>query len=265
MFTRLEVLVYTKTMSLIKTPAQIENIRASGRILGAVLRKLREVAREGVSLLELDAFAKREIIEMGGKPAFLGYRPYGAKTAYPATLCTSVNDVIVHGKPTKYVLKSGDIVKLDLGVNFNGGITDAAVTVAIGKASKEALDLIKVTENALKEAIKVMTPKNTLGDIGYAIERTVSAKNFHIVDGLTGHGVGTEIHEDPTVYNFGKPGSGMRLKEGMVLAIEPMTSLTTSKIVQLRDDSYATADGSYSAHFEHTVLITNKGAEVLTL
>lgn len=250
---------------MIKTAAQIENIRQSGKILGAVLRKLREVAREGVSLLELDVFAKREIIAMGGKPAFLGYRPYGAKTAYPATLCTSVNDIIVHGRPTKYVLKSGDVVKLDLGVVFNGGITDAAITVAIGKVPKEVLELIKVTENALREAIKFATPKHTLGDIGYAVERTVSAKKFHIVDGLTGHGVGNEIHEDPTVYNFGNPGKGMKLKDGMVLAIEPMTSLTTSKIIQLKDDSFATADGSMSAHFEHTVLVSNGGGEVLTV
>lgn len=249
---------------MIKTPEQIKNIRESGKILGAVLRKLRNVALEGISLLELDDFAKREIIALGGKPAFLGYRPYGAKKAYPATLCTSVNDVIVHGIPTKYRLKIGDVVKLDLGVIYNKGITDAAITVPIGSVPKEISSLIETTQRALKEAIKFATTKHTLGDIGYEIERTVSAKNFHIVDGLTGHGVGTEIHEEPTVYNFGKPGGGMKLKEGMVLAIEPMTSPTTSKIVQLRDDSFATADGSMSAHFEHTVLITGGKPEILT-
>ncbi len=251
-------------MALIKTEKQIANIRESGKILGLVLRKLRNVTKVGVSLLDLDKFARELIVEQGGEPAFLGYRPYGAKTAYPATLCTSVNDVIVHGRPTSYVLKSGDVVKLDLGVVYKGGITDAAITVAVGKVDKEAQDLIKVTENSLREAIKFCSPKHTLGDIGYAIEKTVSAKNFLIVEGLTGHGVGEEIHEDPSVYNYGHKGSGMKLQPGMVLAIEPMTAIGTSKIIQLRDDSFATADQSMSAHFEHTVLITEKGCEVLT-
>lgn len=250
--------------SLIKTAAQIENIRASGKILGKVLRVLKNSAREGVSLLDLDKLAREEIIKMEAKPAFLGYRPYGAKKAYPATLCTSVNDVIVHGTPSKYVLKSGDIVKLDLGVVYNGGITDAAVTVPIGQVEKKTLELIKATEHALREAIRFCSPKHTLGDVGYAIEKTVSAKNFLIIEGLTGHGVGNEIHEDPVVYNYGNIGKGMKLKPGMVLAIEPMTAIGSSKIVQMKDDSYATSDGSMSAHFEHTVLITEEGCEVLT-
>lgn len=249
---------------LIKSLSEIVKIRKSGKILAAALRRLREIAKEGVSLSELDALAKAFIIEHGGRPAFLGYRPYGAKSAYPATLCTSLNDVIVHGRPTQYRLKSGDVIKLDLGVNFEGGITDAALTLPIGKVDKKVLDLIRTTENALREAIKVARAGRTLGDVGHAIERTVSAKNFHIADGLTGHGVGIELHEDPSVYNFGEPGKGIKLQEGMVLAIEPMTSLSTSKIVQLRDDSFATADGSISAHFEHTVLITDGAAEILT-
>lgn len=250
--------------NLIKTENQIEKIRESGKILGFVLRKLRDIAKVGVNVLDLDKFAHDTIIEMGGKPAFLGYRPYGAKSAYPATLCASLNDVIVHGIPRDYKLSSGDIIKLDLGVNFEGGITDAAITVAIGSVDKKILSLINTTEKALDSAIRYASPRHTLGDIGYVIEKTVSSKGFKIVDGLTGHGVGTEIHEDPVVYNFGKEGSGMKLKPGMVLAIEPMTSPTTSKIKQLRDDSYATADGSPSAHFEHTVLITKDGCEVLT-
>lgn len=250
--------------SMIKTPSQIENIRESGKILGSVLRKLRNVTKEGVSLLELDKFARELIIEKGGKPAFLGYRPYGAKAPYPATLCTSVNDVVVHGRPTKYKLKSGDVVKLDLGVVYNGGITDAAITMAIGHVDKKVHTLLNATEEALREAIRFAKPTHTLGDVGYAIEKTVSNKNFLIIEGLTGHGVGTEIHEDPVVYNYGRPGGGAKLKPGMVLAIEPMTAIGSSQIIQLKDDSFATSDGSISAHFEHTILITDGDAEILT-
>lgn len=250
--------------SIIKSKEQIELIRESGRILGTVLRKLKTEAVVGVTLNELDKFAHDLILKMGGKPVFLGYRPYGARVPYPKTLCASVNDVIVHGVPNDYALKSGDVLKLDLGVNYKGGISDSAITVPIGKVSKEVLLLIKTTRDALNDAIRVATPKHTLGDIGHAVERALSAKNFKVVDGLTGHGVGIELHEDPVVYNYGNPGTGMELKPGMVLAIEPMSSLTTSKIVQWKDDSYATADGSLSAHFEHTVLITEGKAEVLT-
>ena len=248
----------------IKTASQIANIRQSGKILGAVLRRLKNETREGVSLKQLDRLAKELIIQLGGKPAFLGYRPHGAKSAYPATLCASVNDVIVHGIPTDYKLKSGDVLKLDLGVTYKGGITDSAVTVPIGSVPKDVLELIKTTEKALREAIKFCSPKHTLGDIGHVIERVVSGKNFFIIENLTGHGVGNELHEEPTVYNYGNPGSGIKLKEGMVLAIEPMTSIGTSQIIQLKDDSYATADGSISVQFEHTVLITKNGGEVLT-
>jgi len=251
-------------MSLIKTKAQIELVRESGKILAAVLRKLKTVASVGVSLNELDKLAHDLILDYGGKPAFLGYRPYGARVPYPKTLCASVNDVIVHGVPSNYELKSGDILKLDLGVDYHGGISDSAITVPIGKVSKEALALIKTTHEALNEAIRFATPKHTLGDIGHAVERALNTRNFKVVDGLTGHGVGIELHEDPVIYNYGEPGSGMKLRAGMVLAIEPMSSLSTSQIKQLKDDSYATADGSLSAHFEHTVLITEGKPEVLT-
>src|SRR5688572_30288624 len=182
--------------SIIKSEKQIELIRESGRILGTVLRKLKTVAEAGITLNELDKLAHDLILKMGGKPVFLGYRPYGARVPYPKTLCASVNDVIVHGVPSDYELKSGDVLKLDLGVNYKGGISDSAITVPIGKVSKEALALIKATRDALNEAIRAATSKNTLGDIGFAVERTLSAKKFHVVDGLTGHGVGIELHED---------------------------------------------------------------------
>lgn len=248
----------------IKSPQLIEKVRRSGEISGSVLKKLRAAAKPGVTLLELDSLAYKLIKEAKAKPAFLGYHPYGAKVAYPATICASVNDVIVHGVPTHYKLKDGDVLKIDLGVNWQGGISDSAVTVAIGRSSSEIERLIKTTEMALYEGIKAARGGKTLGDIGHAIEKTVAKARFRIVEGLTGHGVGEELHEDPSVENTGKPGTGLRLEPGMILALEPMTALGTSKIVQLDDDSYATEDGSVSAHFEHTILITDGEAEVLT-
>jgi len=251
-------------LSLIKTESQIEKIRESGKILGSVLRELKNVAKVGVTLLELDKIAYDLIKAKGGKPAFLGYKPDGAIKKFPYTLCASVNDTIVHGLPSAYKLVSGDVLKLDLGVDWQGGITDAAVTVPIGKVGKDTLSLIKVTREALIEAIRVVKDGHTLGDIGYAITRTVERSNFKVVEGLTGHGVGNKVHEDPIIYNYGEPGKGELLRAGMVIAIEPMTSISTKKIVQLPDDSFVTADGSLSAHFEHTMLVTLKGAEVLT-
>jgi len=251
-------------MPLIKKSVQIEKIRQSGKILGFVLRKLKEEAKEGVSLLELDKFAHDLIIEHDGKPAFLGYRPDGAKSPFPYTLCASINEVIVHGQPSAYKLKSGDVLKLDLGVNWQGGITDAAFTMPIGKVPKDLLRLIKVTKDSLTEAIRVVKAGHTVGDIGFAVERLVTANRVKIIEGLTGHGVGDELHEEPVIYNYGRPGTGMALKSGMVIAIEPMTSLTTTKAVQSKDDSFVTSDGSCSAHFEHTVLVTEKSGEILT-
>ncbi|OGY60157.1 MAG: type I methionyl aminopeptidase [Candidatus Colwellbacteria bacterium RIFCSPLOWO2_01_FULL_48_10] len=247
-----------------KALEQIGKIRHSGKILSKTMKMLKAAALPGVSLLELDRLAYKLIKEAGAKPAFLGYRPYGAKMAYPATICASVNNVIVHGVPSKYFLEDGDILKIDLGVNWRGGISDSAVTVPIGRISTKEEELIKATEMALFEGIKAACAGNTLGDIGNAIEKTINKKGFSIVDGLTGHGVGNELHEDPVVYNTGKPKMGMVLEAGMILALEPMTSLGTSSIVQLADDSYATADGSISAHFEHTILIREGEAEILT-
>jgi methionyl aminopeptidase len=249
---------------LVKTPEEIARIRESARILGATLRKLSVSAREGVSLLELDKIASEFIKESGGRPVFLGYRPYGAKEKYPFSLCASVNNIIVHGRPSAYVLKSGDVVKLDLGVDWRGGISDSAITVPVGKVDKKSLELIKVTKLALREGIRAVKPGHTVGDIGHAVERAVSAAGFKVIDGLTGHGVGNELHEDPIIFNRGKAGTGELLKEGMVLAIEPMTAIGTSTAIQLKDDSFATADGSIAAHFEHTVLVTKRGAEILS-
>jgi methionyl aminopeptidase len=249
---------------LVKTPAEIEKIKTSAKILAGIMRRLKQEARPGVKLIDLDALTRQLLRQAEAKPAFLGYRSEGARFAFPYALCTSVNEVVVHGRPSDYILKSGDLLKLDLGVDWQGGISDAAVTLPIGKISKEAELLIKITFRALREAIRYANPGNTVGDIGYAIEKTITAGGGKIIEELTGHGVGRDIHEPPIIYNFGRPGSGLVLKEGMVLAIEPMASLTTSQVIQLKDDSFATADGSLSAHFEHTILITRKGAQILT-
>lgn len=249
---------------LIKTPEEIERIRRSGKILAEVLRRLRTEVRPGVQLMELERLTRNLLDLAGGTPTFLGYRSEGAREPYPFALCTSVNETVVHGRPSNYALKSGDVLKLDLGVNWEGGITDAAVTVPVGKTSEESNKLIRATKNALTEALRAVRAGNTLGDIGFAIQHVVERNGVKILEGLTGHGVGLEIHEDPIIYNFGRPGTGMKLKEGMILAIEPMTSLTSGKAVQMADDSFVTADGSISAHFEHTVLVTKKGVEVLT-
>lgn len=251
-------------MRLIKTPEEIERIRQSGKILARVLRRLKNEVKVGIRLADLDILAREIIEEAEATPAFLGYRSEGARYPFPYAICTSVNEVIVHGRPSDYKLQSGDILKIDLGLNWQGGFTDAAVTIPIGKVEKDAQKLIKATKRALEEAIRAIKPGKTVGDIGFAVHRTVTASGFKVIEGLTGHGVGLEVHEDPVIYNFGKPATGMKVKEGMVLAIEPMTSLSTAKVVQLTDDSFVTADKSISAHFEHTVLVTKKGTEILT-
>ncbi len=250
--------------NLIKTPKQIEKIRVSGKILAEVLRLLSLEVKAGVSTIYLDELARELIEERGGEPAFLGYHPDGAAYPFPYTLCTSINNVIVHGRPSDRKLKEGDILKLDLGVDWNGGITDAAITVPVGRISENAKRLLKLTKLSLDMGIKKAIAGNTLGDIGHAIETVIVDGGANVIDGLTGHGVGIELHEDPVVFNFGEPGEGIKLKEGMVLALEPMTSFSTDEITQLADDSFATKDGSISAHFEHTILIKKTSAEILT-
>src|SRR3989344_2798686 len=222
-------------MRYVKTPEEIRKIRQSAKILADVLRELEKMAKPGVNLLELEDFASVSIEQHGGKPAFLGYKPKGARKPYRYALCTSINDVVVHGTPRSYTLKSGDILSLDLGVNWQGGISDAARTVGIGTISKKDQRLIDITRNALGKGIAQAKPGNTVGDIGHAIEETIKRGGAKVIDGLTGHGTGIELHEEPTVYNFGEPGEGELLREGMVLAIEPMSCFTTKSIKQLSD------------------------------
>lgn len=251
-------------MITLKTPAEIEAMREGGKRLAAILETLKKETKAGIMTNYLDTLGSELIRESGGRPAFLGYRPSGSSKPYPATICVSVNDVVVHGMPSLYVIKEGDIVKLDLGLMYEGLYVDAAVSVAVGEIPKEARVLLQKTEEALYTAIKEARLRNTLGDIGFAVSEVVHMTPFSIVKSLTGHGIGRELHEDPYVFNEGRRGQGMRLEEGMVLAIEPMVAIGSGEVKQLSDDSFVTADGSLTAHFEHTVAITKQGPEILT-
>ncbi|MEI6660087.1 MAG: type I methionyl aminopeptidase [bacterium] len=251
---------------IIKTLEQIESLREGGRILAEVLAKVAKRAAPGVSTFELDQYAYKLIKEAGGEPAFLNYCPEGVDIPYPASLCTSVNSEIVHGIPKKdVILKEGDVVSLDLGVKYKGLYTDHAVTVGVGQISRASRELLNDTNEALLVGIEAARGGATVGDIGHAIEQFV-ARRYGIVRELSGHGVGVKIHEDPYVPNFGKPGKGQKLIPGMVIAIEPMLNIGRADIDQ-DDDGYTirTSDGSRSAHFEHTILITEGDAEILTI
>jgi len=256
---------------IIKTPEEIEIIREGCKNLAIVLHKVKEKVAPGVSTKDLDIYAEKIIRELGDTPAFLNYRPEGASTPFPATLCVSVNDEVVHGIPSgDRVLKEGDIVSLDLGTKHKGLFTDMALTVPVGEVSEKNLKLMQTTEKALQVGIDAAIAGNKVGDIGYAIEKFVrsqeGAQRYGIVEVLAGHGVGKHIHEDPFIPNFGKKGTGAKLVPGMIIAIEPMLNLGTKNVTIDDDDwTFRTADRKNSAHFEHTILITESGPEILTL
>jgi methionyl aminopeptidase len=249
---------------LIKSKEEIEIIREGGQLMHKILRDIGSRAVPGVSTWELDRYAEEQILKVGGKPAFKGVG--GPENPYPATLCTSINDEVVHGIPSKHViLEDGDIIGLDIGMQYKGLFTDTAITVAVGKISPIVQKLLDVTEKSLKAAIAVAKVGNTIGDIGFATQQVIENAGFNVVRDLVGHGVGYEVHEDPMVPGYGKKGKGEPLLEGMVLAIEPMV-VTGSYRLFMDDDLWTirTADGGLSAHFEHTVAITAKGASILT-
>lgn len=253
-------------MIIIKTESEIARLRKGGKVIADILRKVAKKVKPGITTGELNDYAHDLITKAGHKPAFLNYQPKGQDYPYPASLITSVNAEVVHGIPGKKVLKEGDIIALDLGLNYEGVILDHAITVPVGGITtpKDKL-LIAVTEEALYKGIEAIKPGATTGDIGYAIESYVKPYKLGIVRVLSGHGVGREIHEDPYVPNFGRPGKGAKLEPGMVIAIEPMLTRGSEEVVTMRDGyTLKTADNSRSAHFEHTVLITEKGAEILT-
>lgn len=252
-------------MIIIKTQSEIERLRKGGPILARILHEVALAVVPGVTTKSLDDLAAKLIHEAGCKAAFLNYQPDGADRPYPASLITSVNDEVVHGIPGDRVLVEGDTIALDLGLNYEGVFLDHAITVPVGTIDAKAKELLSITKSALLEGIAAIVSGATVGDIGYAIEQYVKPHKLGIVRDLSGHGVGREIHEDPYVPNYGKKGKGAKLVPGMVIAIEPMLTRGSEEVI-LMNDGYTlkTADGSRSAHFEHTVLITEDGAEVLT-
>ena len=244
-----------------KSQSEIDKMRRSGHIVRQVLDELRNLVAPGVSTMDLEKLAERRITESGAKPAFKGY--YG----YPCVLCTSINDEIVHGIPSaKRVLKTGDIVSIDCGVVLDGYYGDAAITVAVGDSvSSERKRLMEVTEQSLYKAIEQVKIGNTISDIGGAVQEFVEAHGFSVVREFVGHGIGTKLHEEPQVPNFRSRGADMRLREGMVLAIEPMVNSGGPEARVLEDKWTAvTLDGSCSAHFEHCVAVTRNGPLILT-
>jgi len=254
---------------IIKTKEEVEIIREGGKHLATVLYKVRDMVAPGVSVKDLDLYAEKLIREYGDEPAFKNYKPYGAKTPFPATLCVSINDEVVHGIPrVDRILNEGDIVAIDCGVKHKGYFTDMALTVAVGEISDEHKKLLQITEEALMIGIKAAKIGKRVGDIGYAIETFVRKQKhkYGIVDILSGHGVGKYIHEDPYVPNFGKKGTGEKLVEGMVLALEPMLNMGTKNVFLDKNDewTFKTNDGKYSAHFELTIAVGKSGGEILT-
>lgn len=231
----------------------------AGRIVGEVLKSLQDLVQIGVTTRDLEIFADLRIRELGGTPAFKGYR------GYPASICTSVNEEVVHGIPSARRLKNGDIVSIDLGVYMEGYYGDAAVTLPVGNVDENCRNLVRATEEALYLGIEKAREGNRLYDISYAIQSHVEKRGFSVVRLFVGHGIGRELHEEPQVPNYGTPGQGVRLKSGMTLAIEPMVNAGSHEVRVLEDGWTAvTADGGRSAHFEHTILITDKEPKILT-
>jgi len=247
----------------LKTPEQVALMREAGRVVGRTLDLLREAAVPGVTLKQLDALAEESIRSHGAVPSFLGY----GRPPFPASICASVNEVVVHGIPDDRVLKDGDLLSIDCGAILAGWHGDAAITVAVGTVDPAMLELSRVCEASLHAGIAAMVDGGRLSDIGAAVEAAIeSAGDYGILEDYTGHGIGTSMHMDPQVPNYGEPGKGPRLKVGTVLAIEPMITAGSADTVVLADDwSVATADHSWSAHWEHTVAITPEGPQILTL
>jgi methionyl aminopeptidase len=252
-------------MAIIKSEQDREILREGGRRLARILAQVAARVAPGVTTSELDDYAA-QLIEAGGdKPAFRGYRPPGSYLAYPAALCTSINSEVVHGIPSNRKLVAGDIVGLDLGLEHGGLFTDHAITVAVGPVDSEVQALINATKAALAKAIAVVRRGATIGDIGAAIEKYIKPLGYGIVRDLCGHGVGYKVHDEPMIPNFGKAGTGRKLKEGEILAIEPMINLGKSAVNLEQDGfTFTTRDGSLSAHFEHTIIVTKNGAEIIT-
>lgn len=245
----------------VKTPHELDAMRTSGRMLATVLRLLKSKLEPGMSTKDLAVIAAKELEALGGKPAFLGYQ------GYPDVICISVNDEVVHGIPSEtHIIQNGDIVGLDFGVTYEGMITDSAISVIAGRPKQQGhIRLVERTERALEAGISAVHDHVRTGDIGAAIEGYLKQYNYGIVRDLVGHGVGHQVHEDPNIPNYGRANTGPWLEAGMTIAIEPMVTLGTDQVFVANDGwTVLTADHSWSAHFEHTVLITENGAEIIT-
>jgi methionyl aminopeptidase len=243
-----------------RSAAELRRLRQANQLVGLVLQHLRLAVAPGVTTADLDALAEREIRAAGAVPAFKGYK------GYPASICASVNEQVVHGIPSSRTLREGDIISIDLGAKLDGFYGDSAVTVGVGKISAKAAELLRVTEESLWKGIDAVKPGARVSDIGHAVQAHVEKFGFSVVREFVGHGIGSELHEEPQIPNYGEPGRGPRLAEGMVLAIEPMVNAGGADVTVLNDGWTAvTEDRSLSAHFEHTVAVTPEGVEVLSV
>lgn len=251
-----------------KNPEEIAKLRKAGSILARILRETKEHAKAGISTEALNDFAHKRTVEYGADPVLLGYQPTFAAIPYPASLCVSVNNVVQHGIPSdEQILKDGDLVDLDMSIRYDGMVVDAGFTFGIGAITKEEQKFLDTTRAALKAGIKEAKPGNHIGDISHAVQTVVEKKKFSVVRDLAGHGVGYHVHEEPLIPNVGKKGKGAKIQVGHVYAIEPITTMGHHAVIYDDDgDGYSifTKDGSKSAHFEHTVVITEQGAEILT-
>jgi len=243
-----------------KSKRELEKMRASGRLVGLVLSHLRTLVQPGVTTMEIDRIAEKMIRDAGALPTFKGYN------GFPYSICASVNEQIVHGFPSDYALKEGDIFSIDCGVTLEGFVGDTATTVPVGKVDDEKLKLVRVTEECLDRAIQQCRVGNHLGDIGWAVQQHAEANGYSVVRDYVGHGIGRRMHEDPQIPNYGAPGKGPKIKKGYVFAVEPMINIGSHHTKTLKDGwTVVTVDGRPSAHVEHTIAITEEGPEVLTL
>ncbi|MDO8265259.1 MAG: type I methionyl aminopeptidase [Candidatus Parcubacteria bacterium] len=254
-------------MITIKSPEEIKIMTEGGKILAEIMEELQKMVRPGVKTKEIDKAAEDLVLKYGAKCSFKDFRSPEDEIniPYPSCLCTSINEEIVHAIPSERVLKEGDIISLDLGIFFKGFHSDMALTIPIGKVDSEAGRLIRITRKSLKRALKKVVPGKRIGAIGNTIQKYVESQGFNVVRELCGHGIGKELHEDPQIMNFGKEGQGEKIKEGMVLCLEPMVTIGDYRIKKGKDGfGYITQDGSLSAHFEHTVVVTKNGPRVIT-
>ncbi len=247
-------------MIVCRSQVEIDKLRRVNQLVGEILAELRTMVAPGISTAEIDRVAEARVRAAGAEPAFKGYH------GYPNTICASVNEQVVHGIPSSRALEEGEILSLDMGARLDGYFGDSAVTVAVGRVPAEAVELLKVTEEALFHGIDAVKPGARVSDIGAAVQQHVEAYGYSVVREFVGHGIGTSLHEEPQIANYGPGGRGPRLAEGMVLAIEPMVNIGKPAVKVLSDGWTAvTRDGSLSAHFEHTVVVTKDGREILTL